>query len=128
LEVETMSKRKLSFSSEIPEGTDRQIIVYTLYGYLYGSPPSYEFQDEVRGKIAGGVSRIVIDLEAVEKIDSAGLGILASVMWSASQAGGGMVLASVPPTVEKLLGIAMLLDRIDHAETCEKAIALLDRE
>jgi len=106
-----MSKRKLSFSSEILEGTDSQIIVYTLFGYLYGSPHSYEFQEEVRGKIASGVSRIVIDLEAVEKIDSAGLGILASVMWSASQAGGGMVLAAVPPTVEKLLGIAMLLDR-----------------
>jgi anti-anti-sigma factor len=126
LEVEVMTKRKLSFSSEVPEGTANEMIVYTLFGCLYGSPESYEFQEEVRENIAGGVSRIVIDLESVEKIDSAGLGILASVMWSASQAGGGMVLASVPPTVKKLLGIAMLLDRIDHADTREAAIAMLE--
>jgi anti-anti-sigma factor len=127
LEVEFMTKRMLSFSSEKHVGTHHEMIIYKLFGNLRGSPHAYEFQEELRGKIADGLSRIVIDLENVEKIDSAGLGILASVMWSASQAGGGMVLASIPPIVEKLLGIAMLLDRIERADTREAAIAMLDQ-
>jgi anti-anti-sigma factor len=87
--------------------------------------PAYEFQDEVRRKVAGGSRKIVIDLAGVERIDSCGIGILASRMWSASQVNGGMVLAAVPRQVEKLLQIVMLLDHIDHAVSREAAIALL---
>ena len=47
-------------------------------------------------------------------------------MWSASQAGAGMVLASLSPTVEKVLSIAMLLDHIDHAKSVEDALTRLD--
>ena len=37
-----------------------------------------------------------------------------------------MVLASVPKQVEKLLGIVMLLDHIDHADDRAAAIAMLE--
>ncbi len=99
--------------------------VYALSGNLYGSSQAYGFQDDVRQKIAGGTKKIVIDLADAEKIDSCGIGILASVMWSASEAGGGMVLVSVPEQVEKLLSMVMLIDRIDRADSCEEAIAKL---
>ena len=121
-----MTKRTLEYSSETPGGSDRGLIVYVLTGHLCGTAPSYEFQDEVREKIGAGTKRIVLDLGAVERIDSCGIGILASLMWSASQAGGGMVLASVPKQVEKLLGIVMLLDHIDHADDRDAAIAMLE--
>jgi len=121
-----MTKRTLQYSSESPAGSGRGLIVYALKGHLCGTPPSYEFQDEVREKIGAGTRKIVIDLGGVERIDSCGIGILASLMWSASQAGGGMVLASVPKHVEKLLGIVMLLDHIDHADDRAAAIAMLE--
>jgi len=79
------------------------------------APPG--LTDAVRSRIAEGTRKVIIDLADTEKIDSCGIGILASVMWSASQAGGGMVLVSVPEQVEKLLGMVMLLDRIDHADS-----------
>ena len=94
-------------------------------GYLYGNARSYEFQDQVRNSIADGSNRIVIDLESVKRIDSAGVGILATLMWSASRSGGGLVLVAVPPNLEKILGIAMLLDRVYSADTCDAAIAKL---
>jgi len=118
-----MAKRKLDYSSETP---DDNTIIYTLTGYLFGSSEAYGFQEDLRQRIAGGVKRIVIDLETVERIDSAGLGILASVMWSASQAGGQMILTSLPKQVEKLLDMALLLDRIDHADSREQALAKLE--
>jgi len=121
-----MTKSALEFTSETADGTEHAIAVYALSGSLCGTAPSYELLEEIRRQIAGGTNRIVIDLARAEKIDSCGIGILAAVMWSASQAGGKMVLASVPPYVEKLLGIVMLLDRIDHADSREQAIAILE--
>ena len=120
-----MTKKRLEYGSETVVGTGYEVIVYTLTGALMGMPTSYELQDEVRGRIADGAHRIVLDLEGVTKIDSAGVGILASLMWSASQAGANLVLATLPPTVEKILGIAMLLERIDHADSRAAAIAML---
>jgi len=95
------------------------------YHFTAGAEPAYGFQDDVRQLIAAGVKRFVIDLAGVDRIDSCGVGILASLMWSASQAEAGMVFAAIPPQIEKLLQIVMLLDHIDHAPSREAAIALL---
>ena len=122
-----MTRSALEFTRETPEGTGGTIAVYAVSGSLCGTTTSYELLEEIRGQIAGGTNRIVIDLARAEKIDSCGIGILAAVMWSASQAGAGMVLASLSPKVEKVLSIAMLLDHIDHAATVDDALARLDR-
>jgi anti-anti-sigma factor len=117
-----MSSTKLEVRSEVREGGT---LVYTLEGSLYGSTTGYGFQEEVRQKIAGGARRIVIDLSAVDRIDSPGIGILVATMWSASQSGARLVLAALSRKVEKVLSIAMLLDHIDHAPTVDEAVARL---
>jgi len=120
-----MIRKKLEYSSETPGGADGELVVFTLAGQLSGSEPAYDFQDKVRQKITGGCRKIVIDLAGVERIDSCGIGILASLMWSASQAEAAMVFAAIPRQIEKLLQIVMLLDHIDHAPSREAAIAML---
>jgi anti-anti-sigma factor len=125
VEADAMTRRKLEYSRETPVTADRELVVFTLAGSLSGAEPAYGFQDEVRQLIAGGVKKIVIDLAGVDRIDSCGIGILASLMWSASQANVGMVFAAIPRQIEKLLQIVMLLDHIDHAPSREAAIALL---
>ncbi len=108
------------------ESIDDSTCVITLSGNLFGTSRGYELQNEVREKISGGSTRIVLDLAAVDRIDSSGIGILMTMMWSASQAGGRFVLASIPPRVEKVLGIVMLLDHIDHAGSVQEALAKLE--
>jgi hypothetical protein len=44
-----------------------------------------------------------------------------------SQAGANLVFAALPAAVETMLGIAVLLDRIDHADSRATAIAMVDR-
>jgi anti-anti-sigma factor len=125
VEADVMTRRKFEFSSETPAGADGGLVVFTLAGSLSGAEPAYGFQDEVRRKVAGGCRKIVIDLAGVDRIDSCGIGILASLMWSASQAEAGMVFAAIPLQIEKLLQIVMLLDHVDHAPSREAAIAML---
>ena len=120
-----MIRKKLEYSRETQGAADRELVVFTLAGSLDGAESAYGFQDDVRQLIAAGVKRFVIDLAGVDRIDSCGVGILASLMWSASQAEAGMVFAAIPPQIEKLLQIVMLLDHIDHAPSREAAIALL---
>ena len=119
-----MKKPKLEILSEV---RDDQTWIYRLAGSLYGSTEGYGFQDEVRKRIAGGGRKIVIDLAGVERIDSSGIGILVAIMWSASQAGGGLILAALSSRVEKVLSIAMLLDHVDHADSVDEALTRLDQ-
>jgi anti-anti-sigma factor len=107
------------------ESVDGRTWVYRLSGCLYGTAAGYAFQHEVREKIAHGAKGIVIDLATVDRIDSCGIGILVATMWSASNSGAGLVLAALSSRVEKVLSIAMLLDRVGHAPTVEAALARL---
>jgi anti-anti-sigma factor len=116
-------KKKLEFTA-----TQRDDLtwVYTVTGQLYGLNDGYKFQDDVRERVAAGARKVVVDLSAVDRIDSSGIGILVTIMWSASNAGGGLVLAALPDRIERLLAMAMLLDHIDHAGTVDEALAKLD--
>jgi anti-sigma B factor antagonist len=118
-----MWNTKLEVESESRDDNTR---IYSLSGALFASDDAYAFQQQVRDEIAGGAHKIVIDLSSVEKIDSSGIGILVALMWSASRAGGALVLAAIPSRVEKILEIAKLLDHIDHAESEAAALAMLE--
>jgi len=107
------------------ESIDDCTSVITLSGNLFGTSPGYDLQNEVKKMVSDGSTGIVVDLAKVDRIDSSGIGILMAMMWSASQAGGNLVLACIPPRVEKVLGLVMLLDRIDHADSVQEALAKL---
>ena len=70
---------------------------------LFGTSEGYGFQDRVRECIASGSKRIVIDLGRVARVDSSGVGILVSLLFSGYRARGGVVLASIPSNIKDLL-------------------------
>lgn len=105
---------------------DDRTFVYRLSGDLFGSESAYAFQDAVRETLSVPTRRVVLDLSGVEHIDSSGVGVLVTLMWSASQSGSVLALASLPATVERVLGIAMLLPHIAHASTTDEALVRLD--
>ena len=108
------------------EARGERVRIYTLSGNLFGTSEGYAFQEEVRQAKSDGVNGIVIDFAGVRRIDSSGVGIVVSLMWSVSQSGGRLIVAALPDRIKEVLKIAMLLDHIDHAETLQEAIAKLD--
>jgi anti-anti-sigma factor len=100
--------------------------IYSLQGDLHGGKDGYAFQNEVRGCYASGSCRVVIDLEQVARIDSCGIGILAAIAMSAQNSGGGLVLASLPERIERILGVTHFLTLVDHAGSVEEALEKLD--
>jgi len=115
-----MSRKDLEFAAE-ERGSET--LVYRLSGHLYGTDTGYAFQETVRRAVSEGRKRIVIDLSGVERIDSCGIGILAASIFSVQKAGGGMVLASLPEHIQRMLGLTMFLDHVAHAETVDEALA-----
>jgi anti-sigma B factor antagonist len=60
--------------------------------------------------LASGDTRVVLDLQGIDYIDSAGIGMLVAKYVSLRRTGGDMKLMSLSPRVHRALSLAGLLD------------------
>ncbi|MEU0042961.1 STAS domain-containing protein [Streptomyces werraensis] len=63
------------------------------------------FRERLLEEMAGGQRRVVLDLSGVSFCDSAGLSVLLGAWRRADQAGAVLVLACVPPKVQRMLNM-----------------------
>ena len=84
------------------------ISILQLTGRLIFGPEDALLNDEIRHALAARRIRLVIDLEGVDKIDSAGLGTLLYARAELRRAGGGLALANLQPAHMKTLLLAKL--------------------
>ncbi|WP_131683140.1 anti-sigma factor antagonist [Pseudarthrobacter sp. YALA5] len=75
---------------------------------MVSAPKLREYVTDV---IAGGSSRIVVNLEKTGFMDSSGLGALIGCLKAARQAGGDLRIASVQPQVKMVLELTSM-DRV----------------
>lgn len=80
-------------------------------------------RQEVHSAVAAGNSKVVIDLSAVDFIDSSGLGALINGLKSTRQAGGDLRIAGPTEQVRLVLELTNM-DRVLNAyETAETAFS-----
>jgi anti-sigma B factor antagonist len=79
------------------------ISILQLTGRLIFGPEDSLVNDEIRHALAARRIRLVVDLEGVEKIDSAGWGTLLYARAELRRAGGGLALANLQPAHMKAL-------------------------
>ncbi|KZC95100.1 MULTISPECIES: STAS domain-containing protein [Clavibacter] len=79
-----------------------------------------ELREAVHDALAGGASRIVVDLAEVDFIDSSGLGALIAGLKSARDAGGDLRLSAPGPQVAMVLQLSNL-DRVLIASPTSEA-------
>jgi len=82
-----------------------------------------QLTDALREAIGEGGRRVVVDLEGVDFIDSAGLGVLVAGLKRARTRGGDLALVATGVSVTKVLEITGLHRIIDVRETREAALA-----
>jgi anti-anti-sigma factor len=99
------------------------VLVYRLKGLLTNAPETYAFLEELRERLREESPRAVLNLAGVERITSGGVGIIAACFTSAVNAGGRLVLAAVPKSVETVLNIVCLLNVVEGHATEDAAIA-----
>jgi anti-sigma B factor antagonist len=98
------------------------VLVIRLIGNLKTTRENYAVLDQVRTKLAEGQQKVVIDLGGIGKIDSGGVGILASMVSSADDAGARLALACLPEKVERVIGIVGMLHVLNIHETVDEAV------
>ena len=79
-------------------------------------------RDRLSECLETGVPRVVVDLSAVDFLDSSALGALVAAARSASDGGGVLRVAAPKPHVLKIFQITRLLEVLGVTDTVEDAL------
>lgn len=108
-------------------GKKSDILVVHVDGPL-DTVAAYTFHEKMSTLIEAGGSRFVIDLEHLEYISSAGIGVFPSMGAELQTRRGGLVFAHVPEKVYKLFAMIGLTTLFPVSETVEQAVQELDHD
>lgn len=100
---------------------DPDIAVFALIGRLTLGNRLTEIEHAIKSSMHGGCRKMVIDLENLEFIDSAGLGMLVMCAGSMAQTGGRLCLAAASPRVAQVFEITNLERVVALHPTAESA-------
>lgn len=108
---------------EITQRETNGIYVLSLKGRLALGQESTGLRTVVDGLLSSGATRIIINLEQVHYVDSAGLGALIELHRKAKTKGGKLLLCQLGPKLKQALEIARLLPLFETSPTEAAAIA-----
>lgn len=99
-----------------------EIAVVYLTGKLQGgTPDSQEMKDTIQKLLDAGAKNFVLDLAAVKRMHSSGLGVLISLLTSIRNRGGDLKLAAINETMEGILAITKLNSIFESFKTINEA-------
>ncbi|HNU83228.1 MAG: STAS domain-containing protein [Acidobacteria bacterium] len=79
-------------------------------------------REAVQQQLAGGATRLLINLKDVSTIDSSGVGELVSAYTTVTNRGGKLKLVNLPPKVNDILQITQLITVFETFNDEEEAI------
>ena len=79
-------------------------------------------KDKINGLLAGGKKKLLLNLEGVPYIDSAGLGEIVRTFTTVSRSGGSLKLLNLTKRIEDLLAITKLLTVFETFDAEAEAI------
>ena len=101
---------------------EASVVVFDLVGGLEGGPDSYELKDIVTEMLEKGERKFLLNLDNVDFVNSTGIGIIASVFSSISNAGGEMKICNANDRVSRVMMITKLLEVFDSYTMEQEAL------
>ena len=108
---------------EITQRETNRIYLLALKGRLVLGEESIGLLTVIDNLLASGATRMVINLEQVNYVDSAGLGTLIEMHRKTKAKGGGLKLCNLRPNLRQALEIARLLPIFETCPTETAAVA-----
>ena len=99
------------------------VSVVALDGRIVLGEESNALREKVKGLIAAGKKKIVLNMDNITFIDSAGLGTLVAAHHSAKSQGAGLRLCHLGSKFQEVLQITKLLTVFDVYNTEAEAVA-----
>lgn len=107
---------------KIKERLIGDVAVLDISGKIMGGPPdSQDFKDVIYKYIDKGITKVVVNLADVKRMNSSGLGILIQGLTSLRNKNGNMKLAGVNDTMEGILIMTKLNTIFETYDTAEGA-------
>lgn len=110
--------------------TDREVNgvnVIDLEGRIVLGEESNAFREKVKGLLAAGKKKIVLNLANVTYIDSAGLGTLVATFHSARSQGATLKLANLGQKFKEVLQVTKLMTVFDTYENEAAAVQSFEK-
>ncbi len=104
---------------------ERQAIICRPAGKLVGCTATYEFLEDIRDEVRGGLRNVVMDLSGVTRINSTGIGVLAALYTSTANRQGKLILVGVSSNTQRILEVVYLWTVVEKADRVEDALASL---
>ena len=111
---------------KISERTHNDIVIIDPKGRLTEETAAF-FTDALGVRFEGGRTRIILNLEQVTYIDSAGLGAIVQAFTSARRRNGRLVLIGVRGKNREILTVTRLLTVLDNFDTESDAVRSFGR-
>jgi len=108
---------------EITQREMNGIYVLALKGRLALGEESGGFRTTVDNLLSAGATRIIVNLERVDYVDSAGLGALIEAHRKTKAKGGRLKLSNLGPNFQRALELARLLTVFETCPTEAAAVA-----
>ena len=109
--------------AERPEGL---VTVLSLKGRLDSSGAA-ALMERVSAVVERGAVRLLLDCTEMDYVNSAGLRALLIGAKACQQEGGAFAIAALAPRCRSVMQMSGFLSVIDYSDTCEAALAMLDR-
>lgn len=103
--------------------TEDDIAIIALEGEMVGGPDATQLTEKLRELIEKDVTRIVVDMEKVNWMNSSGLGILIGGLTTIRNSGGDLKLLHLSSKLQELLRITKLRCVFDVFDKEDEAIA-----
>ena len=110
-------------SLEITQRETNEIYLLALKGRLVLGEESRGLLTLIDNLLASGATRMVINLEQVNYVDSAGIGALIEMQRKTKAKGGSMKLCHLGPNLRQALEMARLLPIFDTSPSESAAVA-----
>jgi anti-sigma B factor antagonist len=107
---------------EIVERTVSDVTVLDLKGKMTLGEGDELLKDKINSLLAAGKKKLLLNLESVPYIDSAGLGEVVRTYTTVSRQGGSLKLLNLTKRIEDLLSITKLLTVFDTYDNEADAI------
>jgi anti-sigma B factor antagonist len=107
---------------DIAERTVSDVTVLDLKGKMTLGEGDELLKDKINSLLANGKKKLVLNLEGVPYIDSAGLGEIVRTYTTVSRQGGSLKLLNLTKRIEDLLSITKLLTVFETFDTEAEAI------
>jgi len=108
---------------EIVERTVSDVTVLDLKGKMTLGEGDELLKDKINSLLASGKKKLLLNLEGVPYIDSAGLGEVVRTYTTVSRQGGSLKLLNLTKRIEDLLSITKLLTVFDTFDSEAEAIS-----